>query len=255
MTAAAFAAPDTASVPPHLLVGADGQLTHDLLERIRQGGRNAPRSQQRTIGPSGLGHHCQRNLAYHAWQTEPVNDDGDPWMALVGTAAHAWLADTFAGSPRWLVEQRLHIAGQISGSCDLYDLQTGTVIDWKVLGPTSLKDKRKNGPGATYRTQVHLYGYGFEQSGHNPEQVAIMMLPRNGRLRDAHLWTEPYDRQIALDALERYNTVVALSVALHVDENPAMWALVPTDTSNCAYCPFWKPGSTDLGRACPGGTP
>lgn len=251
MTAVAFAAPDDVARPAHLLTGDTGKLQADLLERIRSAAKNAPRSQQRAIGPSGLGHHCQRNLAYHAWSTEPVNDGYDPLPSIIGTGTHAWLADAFAKDPRWLVEQRVHLAGQIAGSCDLFDTVTGTVLDWKILGPTSLRAK-KNDPGRGYRTQVHLYGYGFEKLGHTVNRVGIVMLPRSGRLRDMHLWSEPYDKQIALDALERYQNVVALSVALKVDENPAMWQLIPADTSDCAYCPFYAPGSKDLGRACPG---
>ncbi|MBA2559944.1 MAG: hypothetical protein H0V07_08665, partial [Propionibacteriales bacterium] len=53
MTVAVFAAP---AAPPPLLT--------DLTSVIRAASANQPRSQQRSIGPSGVGNPCDRAIAY-----------------------------------------------------------------------------------------------------------------------------------------------------------------------------------------------
>ena len=65
-----------------------------LKSAILHAASNAPRSRQREIGPSEVGEPCLRRLAYKVAGTEPTNDGGDPWRPVVGTAAHAWLADS-----------------------------------------------------------------------------------------------------------------------------------------------------------------
>jgi hypothetical protein len=219
-------------------------LAGELQAIITTAAENAPRSRQTDLGPSEAGIECPRRLAYRMtdWDKPPGKTPagppgGDPWPAIVGTSIHAWLADTFtAAGGRWIAEQSLTIAPPIlpGGSCDLYDTQTDTVIDWKAVGPTSLNTYRTTGPRAQYVTQVHLYGLGWELAGHHPQRVAIAFLPRGGYLSGMWLWTAKYDRQHALDALARLTAV---------------------PSHGCAWCPWYRPGSTDLRRGCAGNLP
>jgi hypothetical protein len=131
----------------------------------------------------------------------------------VGTAVHAWLEEKFEqenerlGRQRWLTETRVQIAqlgdDVIAGSCDLFDTDTGTVIDHKCIGPRQLLSYKANGPSDVYRTQVHLYAWGYAKTGREVNTVAISFVPRDGELASGFVWSEPYDPAIATDALMR----------------------------------------------------
>lgn len=182
---------------------------------------NAPRSLQKKIGPSEIGTDCVRCLARKMMGVEKYEVEGIgsmPWLPTIGTAVHAFLEEIFAkeneqkGVVRWLIETRLPI-GQIgdmdiTGSCDLFDKETGTVIDHKVVGTTKLKSLPKKGPGNTYRIQAHLYGYGWRKLGLEVNEVAVKFYPRNDiSLNSGYFWYEKYDEEIALKALERANEI------------------------------------------------
>lgn len=236
--------------------GQHPDRTHEeMMAVVRATIDAAPRSQQTVIGPSELGTPCARRLGHRLTGTPEVNRR-TAWKPTVGTAVHTWLEDAFtqanAGQPaRWLTEMRVavgDVAGvSIEGTCDLYDLHTCTVVDFKILGAASLKDKRLNGPGEQYRTQVHLYGRGFAQRGLPVDTVGILGLPQNGDLHDAWWWTEPYDEQIAVDALTRADAVAAF-LAL----NPGQVGRLPTADAWCSSCPWHLPAATELHEACPG---
>jgi hypothetical protein len=182
--------------------------------------------------------------------TGAEKDDGMPWLPTIGTAVHAWLADVFDDIPGYLVEHRVHIADlddsppvAVHGTVDLYDPYEQRVVDWKIVGPGTLRSVQANGPSEQYRRQVHLYGRGLAAAGHPVRDVAIAYLPRNSpRLSDAHFHVEPYDPAVADQTIERANRLIrvfnALSDGPHGD--PSAWiASLPRDPScfDCARYP------------------
>lgn len=256
------------SQPPAPEAG-NSELAAQLRHVIIDAAENAPRSLQADLGPSEAGVECPRRLAYRLmnWTkpegNTPQQPGGDPWPSTVGTAVHAWLADTFGKdtSGRWLVENWLRIAPPLvpGGSCDLYDTHTETVIDWKIVGPTSMRNYKNNGPRRQYVVQAHLYGLGWELAGRHPKRVALAFLPRGGYLSGMWVWSEPYDRQIALDALARLGSIRDLTEAITAAGQigySAGWELIPAEPSHsCAWCPWYRPGSADLTSGCPGDLP
>jgi hypothetical protein len=241
--------------------GGDPSLVRDeLLHLIAQRIDAHPRSQQTRIGPSEIGMPCSRRLAHKLAGTPETNNRDAAWRPTVGTAVHTWLEtalqavnDTLTYD-RFYLEERVdvgEIAGvSITGSCDCYDRVTATSIDWKIVGPTALKKYRKDGPGEQYRAQAHLYGRGWQRAGNPVDHVAVMFLPSNGELHDAHYWTEPYDEQVALAALNRANTIAQLVAAA----GSAAAAVLPATDAHCRFCPYFQVGATDLTVACPGST-
>ena len=236
-----------------------------LTDIVLDTARNAPRSLQRRIGPSEVGDPCPRRLAYKLMDWPSTNDGGDPWPSVVGTATHAWLADaleahnTKTGQKRFLVEERVEVDDssvsgyRLGGSCDAYDTATHTVLDHKILGTTSMRKYRTEGVREQYRIQAQLYGLGFENAGHTPQTVALAMYPRGGMLGGLWVWTDVYDRQVALDALKRFGSIRDLLILLDPEARPQMWAQFPAAPgSACKFCPFWRPGSADLSAGCPG---
>lgn len=222
----------------------------DLLTVIRRTADQAPRSLQTAIGPSEIGTPCDRRLALKLLGAPVQNTTVDKWAATVGTATHAWLADAFTADnarrvadglpPRWLLEQRVTVRTGLSGSCDLYDLQTQTVVDWKTTGVTRLRAYRAAGdPGQQYRYQAHLYGMGWANLGVPVTTVAVVFLPRSGMLRDTYLWEQPYDPAVAQAALDRADWLLLAMNAADVDTHPEAMRALARDTSMCEHCDFY----------------
>jgi len=243
-------------------------LAAELIGAVVDAAKFSPRSRQVAIGPSEIGHPCQRRLAYKLTETRPTWVDSDPWASIVGTACHAWLASAFSAQnlvldePRWLVEQRVHPTPGISGSCDLYDTYTDTVIDWKIVGTTTMAKAKSQGASQQYRTQGHLYGLGWERLGRTPREIVIAYWPRGGFLSQLYLYREPYNRQVAEDALDRLTRISAAALSLGVDEHPERTNLVPCQPSDeCRYCPYRSATRGDGGcpdaptKATPTGVP
>lgn len=239
----------------------DEQLKRQLLGVITHQAAHQPRNLQTTMGPSGLGETCTLRMAYELLEWPQTNADSDPLPSVVGTGAHAIFASFFEqhdellpdGRRRYIVETRVTPRHDIPGSSDLFDRLTGTVIDWKFKGKTKLDELRRAGATHKEKVQAHTYGLGFENAGETVRNVAIVGVPRGGFLSGTVIWTEPYDRKVALDALLRKDRVLELVGALDVEAHPEKWALIPREPgSGCKYCPFFLPASSDLARGCPG---
>lgn len=238
----------------------------ELLHFIAEAAAGGPRSLQKRIGPSEIGIPCARRIGYKLADVAEVNKRGVPWYPFIGTAVHASLADIFekasaslgempasmGGGPRFLVEKKVtvgQVLGEdIDGSSDVFDRATGTVIDWKIVGGKRLLDYKRNGPGPQYRVQGHTYGRGWQLRGEDVQYVAVFFLPRDRQLDKAYFWHESYDETVALKALDRVEGIAKLTNAL----GPAAAAVLPTADAHCQYCPWLRPGSTNVAEACPG---
>jgi hypothetical protein len=235
-------------------------LKRQLTDAIVTFERNRPRSLQKALGPSGYGDPCCRRIAYQLLDEPTVNAAGDPWPSIIGTAGHAYIADSLleanqrAGELVWLVEQRVKIRAGLEGSCDAYHVPTATVVDHKIVGTEKHREYRLSGPSAQYEKQVHIYGYGFEVLGLPVNEVAIAFYPRAGVLSGLHVWSAKYDRQIAVDAIDRVDNILDAAVQLDVEHHPENYTAIPrTPSRNCLYCAWMCPGE-DTGRSCPGNT-
>lgn len=244
--------------------GGDPTLVRDeLLSMISDAITNHPRSQQTKIGPSEMGTPCKRRLGYKLLGVEPSNNGGGPaWRPTVGTAVHAWLEDMIAGvnidlekrghPPRFYAEFKVDVGtvlGEpVNGSCDLYDRATAGVIDWKIVGPTTLKKVRSVGVSQDYKVQRQLYGRGWRRRGLAVDWVACFFLPANGELREAVWDWEPYDEKVAEYYLDRTAQVKALVTAFGRKALP----ILTTGDAYCGHCPFFMPASTVIEEACPG---
>jgi hypothetical protein len=224
-----------------------GELRHILMDYDA----NSPRSKQTAIGPSEIATPCDRRLAYALSGTPEQPSGRLKWEAMIGTAVHAVIAkalheeNTRLGRQRWLVEQRVRPDPQIFGSCDAYDTDIDTVIDWKVVGKSSL-DKYRRGPGPQYEGQSHLYGRGWQREGRTPVAVRVVFLPRASSFDDGHEWTAAYSRATADSALDRMYSIVERLSEVSAAEIPA------TPGAACWFCPFLRRGQAADACGCPG---
>jgi hypothetical protein len=247
--------PGTFSAPagPH-------PLKAEMIKIIRWADATTPRSLQREIGMSEVGADCLRRLAYRLAELPDVNTTVDPWFSIMGKAVHAWLAETLAawnnapeyGGPVFQIEQRVVATSDqygVAGSTDFY--RNALVGDHKLVGADALRKYRDNGPSNQYRVQVHVNGLGWEQAGWPVDEVAILFYPRSGYLDSMHVWSEPYNRQVALDALARLASVRQLTAVLAPH---GAYGNIPAqpDKAGCVWCPFYRPGAPADATGCPG---
>jgi len=232
------------------------ELRAEITAAIVDYARNLPRSLQKHLGPSEIGHPCDRKIAYKLTDWPTCNDDGDPWPSLVGTAGHALLEkvfgqDKYAGTHQTETRVDAGVHGG-AGSLDLFQIVRSTVIDHKLVGPTSMREYKTHGPSPSYRTQVHTYAYAKSVAGARVDNVAIAFYPRGGMLSGLYVWTEPYDESIATRALTRINLLEGLVEAIRPGDSPDRFGDFTATPDHCGWCPWYRPKSKDLGAGCPG---
>ena len=234
-------------------------LRNELIDMIVARHMATPRHLQVELGPSEIGHPCTRHLAYALTNPEPVprcNPQWDPLPSIIGVATHTWLqsaaelANTELGRDRWLAETKVYPADWLHGSCDLFDIDSGTVIDWKLPGVNQFSILRAH-MSPVYKVQAHLYGRGFQRMGYEVKTVAIMLLPRGGMLSSAKLWSEPYDEQLALDAMARRQLIAEQLKVFDVHAHPERFEWFRKDGYQCVFCPWFSPRPTGP-LQCPG---
>lgn len=237
-------------------------LTQELLDAIVDALTNSPRSLQKEIGASEVGIPCNRLLGYKLLGI-PKRPRVPAWKAAVGTGGHLLMENIFDaynlrnaqyldGQERFYIETKVVVGEingvEITGTSDVYDRVTDTVIDWKFPGPTPLNNAKHKGPSPQYRDQIHLNGRGWQRADFQVKRVMVFFLPRHGELADAYPWSEPYNEQIAIDALQRLEGIDVATRTL----GTAALKLLPTEVHYCTRCPYFKHKSTDLERGCPG---
>lgn len=223
----------------------DATDVKDLILGIAAG---RPRNHQVAVGPSEIGGPCARRLGFRLAGVDHVNPDGDPLASLIGTALHALIEDALQGDPDWRTEIPVELpAYGIRGTLDAYHVPTKTIVDWKLVGASSLRKYKTLGPGDQYRTQVHTYGLALAMTGVDVEHVAIGFIPRSGILAETHVWTEPLNHDVVEAALRRYETIRD-AVAI----NPTQTLpLLPTAEQFCQRCPWYIPAGAPP-EACAG---
>jgi hypothetical protein len=146
----------------------------------------------------------------------------------------------------WLIEQEVKIRPPAvpKGSHDVFHKPTGTVLDWKHLGSSSLMKISSKGPGDVYRTQLHTYGYGLEEMGYNVNTVVLFAIPRSPTwgvpfMHESVVWSEPYDRQLAVDALDRVEGLFKDAKRLNATANiMKLQTVKATPGDSCMFCPL-----------------
>jgi hypothetical protein len=147
----------------------------------------------------------------------------------------------------------LVISDGLAGTADLFDVRDGRVVDFKFPGATAFSGYKKNGPSAVYRTQAHLYGLGYANSGFDVQEVAIWFIPRSSSFAKSFVWSEPFDEALALaavDRLERIRDAVDLIGAAadfsQLDRVPAK------PGKGCRFCSFFSAKPVPGSWSCPG---
>jgi hypothetical protein len=230
---------------------------------VRQAHRQ-PRSTQRELGPSELGHICHRLVVGKMTRQPITNHVTDPWPSMVGTAVHALLAqffrneNTINGVPRWIPEVKVAADPRYPGTADLYDAFERVLVDHKVLGPTTMaRVKSAAGPAWHYIVQMLIYAAGYRNLGLPVYRVVLAAWPRTESTLDAmYCWEMTYEparddeilRQVfAITAQRRQVASDVLAGQRRIED------VSRTPGDECYFCPFYRPQSAlDGGPGCPG---
>lgn len=226
-------------------------LFRELVDIFRWGATNDPRSLQKSIGPSEVGHPCDRRIAMSIMEEPKLNEDNDPLPSVTGKAIHMWYLgvddfegviekwNEYIGYERFFTERKVYPRPGLSGSCDLYDTETKFVIDLKNPGWGSLsKYKKADYPGQQYEIQLQDYGLGYANAGYEVKRVAIFALPRGGNLKDAWWWSTPFNPDLAHAAHLRLDEITLLAAELDVENHPERYNLIRATPQFCDWCPY-----------------
>lgn len=237
-------------------------LKEQVIELVTFVDDNSSRSKQQMIGPSELGNDCDQFIARKLAGMPEINKRHDKWPAIVGTGVHAWLEKAVAyyneavydeDLRHWKTEVTVQIDDMIEGHTDVW---TGLdVLDWKTASPDRLRKYRTQGVPEKYRVQAHLYGRGHAAAGRRVRDVVLVFLPRSGFLKDMYIWREPYNEDVAYDALERMYRIGNETIIAGLPES-GNWAEIAIKPGpDCYMCPFFIERASDAGpdtQGCPG---
>jgi hypothetical protein len=224
-------------------------IKSDLLAVVELDWAGHGRSAQKAIGPSEAGSECARQLAAKMVDAPRTNPQGDSLPAWLGTAGHSALELAFIAenerlmfnqqAPRWITERRLQIADGLAGTADLYDVRDGRVTDFKFPGASMFSKYRKGGPSEVYRVQGHLYGLGYANAGFDVREVSIWFIPRSSSFEKSFVWSEPFDRDLALAAVDRLAKIrTAVDLIGAVEDNSQLDRVPAKPGDACRFCPF-----------------
>lgn len=224
--------------------------------------RNQPRELQTHIGPSELGTDCVSCLAKKlaGWPQKRTAS----FLTFIGTCVHEHfermfrkLSESERYDKRFSTELRVNVAPlngmydgyDVTGSIDLYDHRNAVTGDWKIVGPTTLKNVKANGPSQQYRTQASLYGLGLRNSNLPVEYSAIYFLPRNSMTLNNAIPVEmPFDPKPGQWALSRAQLLVNLMDVIEradgADMRDAWIHSLPKTEGHCFDCGTWPDDDT-----------
>ena len=192
------------------------------------------RSKQTAIGVSSLGD-CRRKVWHMIEGAPTVNQDVLRLPAIMGTAIHAAIENAIGDADgRYLIEHRVELDGLPPATIDFFDTAECEVIDWKTITKKNIDyfvTQQK-------RWQVQVYGYLMTQVGYEVKTVTLIGIPRDGTENDIVTHSEPYDREVALEALRWLEDLRQVTEAPAPERDPA------TFCKN--YCQFY--GATCAGK-------
>lgn len=199
---------------------------------IKELTKPSERDKQRKVGPSELGDLCERCLAEKLLGVHQ-DEKTHPLAPMIGTAFHLYLENVI-GLKDYLKETKVTVGtiegyGDIRGTADGFDTETGHVVDYKVLSKKKIKafssatffdedrnpefysDSMTEGQLKKYYYQMMLYGLGLENAGCEVNYTSLVLFPRDCTVESvmaaSHELCFKYNRKAAMAVLERANQI------------------------------------------------
>jgi hypothetical protein len=207
------------------------EILEVLKSALVQADNARARSGQVEIGASSIGG-CRAQAWHIINQTPKTNERTEALAAILGTAIHSAIQEALLSydvfGDDFLLEGEFQTP-ELKGHCDFYSREHKLVADWKT---TSLKGLQKF-PTRQQKIQVNLYGYLLRSNGYDVERVALVAIPRDGKMSDIVKWESNYDQSLVDEGLAWLAEVKAMP-SPPPPERPAQIFCVN-------YCSFYDP--------------
>lgn len=169
-----------------------------LIKGLNDYDNSRARSNQKEIGPSSLGD-CRRKVYHQILGTPETNHDTDRLAALMGTAFHRLIEEAMAlqDNPfkkRFTFEEAISW-GNMPMHIDFYEDEFFTLVDWKTTKLKNMKDF----PSQGNIWQGQNYAMAKVKAGFPVKKVAVVVIPRDGRMDQIQQWVGDYDESVALE--------------------------------------------------------
>lgn len=221
------------------------ELWNEYRQQIEHSITHAPRSLQRTIGPSELGTPCLRCLTLKLIGIPKQPENKPAMYTFVGTCVHEHMERLFSSldPERYKTELKVTVAElpsaqsreieefttTVKGSIDIFDKKANATIDWKISSSDRIKNIKLHGLPQEYLVQASLYGIGIcDPVGYSDIPVNncmyplfsyVYFLPRNGQSLDSALpvkWS--YTEEPGLWALARAKQILYIFNTIQLTE-------------------------------------
>lgn len=218
-----------------------------LIRALKNYEASRPRSQQQEVGPSAV-YGCERQVYHQIKGTPKTNPNTDVLAALLGTFIHTGIEKAIESEDpfgdNFLKEVGVAFNG-LPGHVDLFIKNMAIVVDWKTTSKKKLKDD--NFPTPQYVYQAQIYGYLLKQAGHEVKKVAIVGIPRDGRMDEIVEWVADYSEEVALKGIAWLDAIKKIVAEDGKPPEPSK-----SKTFCALYCPWYDP-SAKVGCPSKGG--
>lgn len=205
---------------------------NDLLKALKNQSKGSARSKQSAVGPSEIGG-CRRRVWYRL-NNQTATNETLQLASTMGTAIHKHIEEAIRKfdpmNETYVLESEWEAEG-LRGHVDLYNKVNYEVVDWK----TTTKKNLAYFPSKQQRWQVHLYGWLLEMNGLQVNTVTLVAIPRDGDERDIVFHSEPWNLQIAREALTWFDEIKKMAEAPAPEKEASFCEL---------YCQFYDASGT-----------
>jgi hypothetical protein len=118
----------------------------------------------------------------------------------------------------------------MKGHIDLYIKDEGLVVDWK----TTTKSGMRYFGSEQQRFQIHTYGWLLEKNGYEVKEVALVGIPRDGKMQDIQVMREKYNPDIAQQGIAWLDGIKQIVTTNSPAPSPEKYAKWCTN-----YCPYF----------------
>jgi CRISPR/Cas system-associated exonuclease Cas4 (RecB family) len=214
---------------------------HDMVTKSLEAyDSSRDRSKQVEIGPSSIGG-CSRRVWHDLVQSPKINET-EKLAAILGTFIHTGFEEIMLRNDPFGDNylQEIEVShGDLRGHCDLFIKDEGLVVDWKTI--------KKNGlryfGSQQQRYQIHVYGWLLEKNGFAVKEVALVGIPRDGKMEDIAVFREAYDPAIAEEGIAWLDNIKQIVA----DGSPA-----PAPEKRATFCKDYCPYFDAKGeQGCP----
>lgn len=174
--------------------------------------------------------------------------------AIIGQGAH-FIAERAARPGIDLCEERLFAEIEVDGEpctitsqVDLYETDTGQLLDWKTTKAYAFSKKAGNGKKPEWIQQLNVGAEILRRNKHNPKSLHIIAMLKDWNLRDAGTGSHPASEVLSVDlpmwSSEKTMEYITERIRAHRAAKHILPECTPAETWSGRKCGQWCDAST-----------